>query len=220
MSTPTGTSYPELEIAFQHLNRMLFAGALPACLITLQRKSPKVRAYYSHNRFINSFGRTTDELAMNPFHFLTRDPLETLSSLCHEMVHVWQQHFGKPGRRGYHNKEWGARMKEIGLYPSNTGEPGGKETGEQMTHYIIPGGAFEQAAKQLLDGGFRFTWAEYVDLPKEEPGEPQADGPPKKEKPAAGRIRFACPKCPKVRAWGKPSLRVLCGQCAGPLVPG
>jgi hypothetical protein len=33
-------------------------------------------------------------------------------------------------------------MKEIGLQPSTIGQPGGKETGQSVTHYIIPGGAF------------------------------------------------------------------------------
>jgi hypothetical protein len=29
-------------------------------------------------------------------------------------------------------------MESIGLVPSNTGLPGGKRTGQQMTHYIMP----------------------------------------------------------------------------------
>jgi hypothetical protein len=32
-------------------------------------------------------------------------------------------------------------MKTVGLYPSNSGMIGGKETGQQMQHYIIPDGA-------------------------------------------------------------------------------
>ena len=58
----------------------------------------------------------------------------------HEMVHVWQHAHGKPGARGYHNKEWAAKMKAIGLQPSSTGMVGGKETGQRMMDYIIPGG--------------------------------------------------------------------------------
>jgi hypothetical protein len=37
-----------------------------------------------------------------------------------------------------------AKMKLIGLQPSSTGMVGGKETGQHMDHYIIPGGRFEQ----------------------------------------------------------------------------
>jgi len=38
-----------------------------------------------------------------------------------------------------------AKMKGNGLQPSSTGMVGGKETGQHMDHYIIPGGAFEQS---------------------------------------------------------------------------
>jgi len=37
-------------------------------------------------------------------------------------------------------EQWAAKMKEIRLQPSTTGEPGGKETGQSVTHYILPGG--------------------------------------------------------------------------------
>jgi hypothetical protein len=50
-----------------------------------------------------------------------------LSTLVHEQAHLWQHHFGKPGRGRYHNREWAAKMVEIGLIPSATGEPGGKQ---------------------------------------------------------------------------------------------
>jgi len=76
------------------------------------------------------------EIALNPDGFVGQSDEEILSTLVHEMVHVWQQSCGQPGRRGYHNKQWGRRMKEIGLHPSNTGHPNGNETGEQMSHYI------------------------------------------------------------------------------------
>ena len=129
--TPTVAVYPELEQAYRYFNRELFGNELPAVLITLQRTTPRTYGYFAPGRFIDAHGARTDELAMNPVHFLNRDLRATLSTLAHEMVHVWQSHFGTPGRRGYHNKAWGVRMKEIGLYPSNTGAPGGKETGEQ-----------------------------------------------------------------------------------------
>jgi hypothetical protein len=63
------------------------------------------------------------------------------------MVHLEQHHFGKASRNGYHNKQWAAWMERIGLMPSNTGEPGGKRTGQRMSHYILPDGAFARAFK-------------------------------------------------------------------------
>src|SRR5262249_57307599 len=40
--------------------------------------------------------------------------------LVHEMVHVWQEQYGHPASRGYHNKQWAAKMKAVGLQPSGT----------------------------------------------------------------------------------------------------
>jgi hypothetical protein len=48
-------------------------------------------------------------------------------------------------RRNYHNKEWAVKMREVGLIPTDTGQPGGKDTGQKVTHVIEPGGRFEQA---------------------------------------------------------------------------
>jgi SprT-like family len=221
MLTPTTASYPELEEAYNHFNRTLFNNELPAVLITLQRKSSRVMGYFSPDRFVSQSGKKTDELAMNPCHFLRRDPMDTLSTFAHEMVHVWQQHNGKPGRRGYHNKAWGLKMKGVGLYPSNTGKPGGKETGEQMTHYIVPDGLFEVAAAELIRSGFRFSWAEYVETQKIET-DPLAGGAlvgVVKLKPATGRIKFVCVGC-RNKAWGRPSLRLVCADCMKPMVSG
>ena len=34
-------------------------------------------------------------------------------------------------------------MEAIGLMPSHSGKPGGKRTGQQMTHYILDGGSYD-----------------------------------------------------------------------------
>ena len=52
------------------------------------------------------------------------------------MVHLWQHHFGERPRKAYHDKQWAAKMREIGLIPTATGELGGKETGQKMSHLI------------------------------------------------------------------------------------
>jgi hypothetical protein len=47
--------------------------------------------------------------------------------LCHWLIH------GTPPRRSYQGRQLAAKMKEIGLEPSKTGDPGGKETGQSVT---------------------------------------------------------------------------------------
>ncbi len=37
-------------------------------------------------------------------------------------------------------------MKAIGLHPSSTGKEGGEETGDRVSHYILPDGPFDVAA--------------------------------------------------------------------------
>ncbi|EAX1143157.1 sprT domain-containing protein, partial [Salmonella enterica] len=84
---------------------------------------------------------------------------DTLSTLVHEMVHVWQHYAPvKKCRGGYHDRVWGAKMEEVGLMPSKTGLPGGKKNWQQMTHYIIRGGRFQKAVYDLLKNGFSISW--------------------------------------------------------------
>ena len=68
---------------------------------------------------------------------MNRDDIEWHSTLVHEMCHLWQEDFGKPSRGGYHNRQWADKMIQVGLMPTDTGEPGGQLTGQRVTHYII-----------------------------------------------------------------------------------
>ena len=136
---------------------------------------------------------------MNVDHFEGRTDKEILSTLVHEMTHVYQHVFGKPSRSGYHNSEWSDIMESIGLIASATGAPGGKRTGQRVSHYIAPGGAFDRACDNLLSNGFTLTWQ------SRKSGD--ADGKPKKDK-----VKYTCSGC-GVNAWGKPGLHLICGEC-------
>jgi len=163
---PTTETYKHLKNAYTHMNKLLFANALPPCLITLQRENGAL-GYYYPKRFVSDSNATisTDEIALNPQYFRQegRKDREIIATLVHEMCHLWQHHFGKPGRGRYHNKEWGKKMKSVGLYPSNTGMQAGAETGDQMSHYIITDGVFVKAYDKLVKKGFALEWMEYPD---------------------------------------------------------
>ena len=160
---PMAKSTPHIEIALelQHaydvFNRELFQGTLPTCMLTLQREKTSV-GYFSAARFGNRLGQHTDEIALNPTYFSVVTILETLQTLVHEMVHLWQHHFGEPGRGRYHNGEWAKKMEAIGLMPSDTGQPGGKRVGDQMSDYAIEGGEFLRVARMLLTEEFTLSW--------------------------------------------------------------
>jgi len=38
--------------------------------------------------------------------------------------------------------KWAEHMRGVGLIPSDTGAPGGREVGQRVTHYIEAGGGF------------------------------------------------------------------------------
>lgn len=196
---PTRTQYLSFGDAYDYFNSRLFDDRLPRCLITMQRRR-NARGYFAAARFSTPEGtEITDEIALNPLHFRNRSTDQTLSTLVHEMCHLEQKHFGKAPKRAYHNRQWGDMMLAVGLHPSATGEPGGKQTGRNMTHYVIPDGAFEMSCADLLSSGFTIR---YVELPVEE-----------KEKPkAASKIKYACPGC-KASAWAKPGTRLVCEDC-------
>jgi predicted SprT family Zn-dependent metalloprotease len=114
--------------------------------------------YFSAERWANSRGKRTHEIAMNPAYFARHKLIEVLQTLVHEQCHLWQCEFGKPSRAGYHNREWAARMESIGLMPSHNGAVNGRKTGQTMSDYPIKGGKFIQACKALIEQGYRLSW--------------------------------------------------------------
>ncbi len=187
---PTKETYDLLGRYFDTLNRKLFGDELPRALVTLQRKN-KSYGFFASKRFGREDGHYSDEIALNPAHFRDRSLSAILATLAHEMVHQWQCHYGRPSDRGDHNREWAAKMKEIGLQPTSTGEEGGKETGYKVHHLVIPGGPFEKAARRIEGGGHVIPW---VELPAVKPqakdlraGE---EGPPQTR--SGERLKYVC----------------------------
>jgi hypothetical protein len=92
-------------------------------------------------------------------------------------------------------------MKEIGLYPSDTAAPGGKETGQNMGHYITPGGPFARVFAKLQATGFRLRWQSRTFT---------AD--PARKAKSASKTKFNCPECGQ-NAWAKADALLICGSC-------
>ena len=136
----------EFQTLYAFFNKELFENRLPPAVITLQRKRGAA-GYFSYRRFKAPNGETIDEIALNPSTFNRVSMLRLASTLVHEQIHLEQAHFGTPGKGGFHNAEWGRMMRRVGLEPSHTGRPGGRATGVRMTHFIVPGGPFERAAR-------------------------------------------------------------------------
>lgn len=195
----TKNEYKSLDQAYEHFNKTLFKKSLPNVLITFQRKANS-KGYFAPDRFTGRQDEsTTHELALNPDVFGSRSDMEILSTLVHEMVHVWQQTHGRAPRRAYHDRQWANKMEEVGLMPSATGEPGGNKVGQHMTHYIIEGGPFETSCKKLLASDWKLNWNSSWVMPS-------------KAVPVKSKVKFTCPSC-ECNAWGKPTLNLVCGDC-------
>jgi hypothetical protein len=195
----TPLEYGGLQEAFDHFNAALFDGALPDVFITYQRCANS-SGYFSPNRYSGRIGNLgKHELALNPDGFIGETDEQICSTIVHEMVHLWQHAFGKPSPRGYHNREWAAKMKAIGLQPSSTGMVGGKETGQRMSDYVIPDGPFTRAFAKLAANGWK------LNLQSAHRANPKTGGNNSKTK-------FSCLRC-GFNSWAKPDGRMTCAFC-------
>lgn len=198
-TTPTQSVADAFNVAYNHFNASLFNNHLPTCIIHMHRKA-KCYGYFAGGRFgCTADSSKVDEIALNPSHFQKRSVEQSLSTLVHEMVHLWQHHNGKLSKPGYHNKEWAEMMIDVGLYPSSTGAPGGKQTGQSVSHYIISGGDFQNACAELVATGYTLPYIELWDTAKS-------------KSKAASKTKYTCLNC-EANAWAKPDTSLVCGTC-------
>ena len=152
-----------LQKGYQAINRELFAGALPPVMFVVSRR-PTSSGHFSPGRWQNG-KETRHEIAVNLESDRGRSPIEILSTVAHEAAHVAEfERTGKATR--HHSRAWADDMLRIGLTPTATGLPGGRQTGMRITHMIDKGGAFEKLAARLIESG-RFT----LDYPRPDPGQ-------------------------------------------------
>jgi len=197
-TSPTSAQFTAYQAMYDYFNAKLFAGKLSPVLLNFSRKS-KALGFFAPNRWENSTAKT-HEISLNPSHLAVRDTRATASTLVHEMAHAWQQEHGKPGRGGYHNAEWGTKMEDIGLMPSDTAAPGGKRVGDRVSHYILDGGAFAVAFR-AMPKSYVLPWTSH-----------DTDDAKVKKPTAASKLKYTCPEC-DANAWGKPELHITCGDC-------
>lgn len=194
---PTIAQHDAAQRAFRFFNRALFAGKLPNVMLNFSRKA-NTFGWYCPEVWANG-KRVIAEISLNPdtFH---RPILETYSTLVHEMVHHWQAVFGKPARKGYHNREWSEKMRDIGLQPVSSQLGVDSDVGQSMTHVVIPLGEFETACQRIeKDAVIPYTAISLA---------PRA----KAKKAKANKVKYTCQSC-EANVWGKPDLHVRCEDC-------
>lgn len=202
----TTQQYLSLDTAYEFFNLHLFDGKLPPCLITFQRR--KCYGYFHAKKFTSTNpqepGKQIDEISLNPDYF-HRDEKEVLSTLVHEMVHVWRFHKNeKKPRPGYHDQLWAAKMMLVGLRPTTTGTLDGKQIGQNVSHLVMKGGRFEELFNQLVViQGVIIDWTSVEDEEQKKR---------KKRGQKSSKTKFSCGVCGQ-NAWGAPSIEVICGFC-------
>lgn len=202
--TCTVSQYITLQAAFDFFNDRLFDGILPACILTLEQKANS-RGYFSPGAWTARDGgkkpETRDTINLSPESFAGRDDKGILSTLVHEMAHLWQEHNGKPGRGAYHNREWAEFMEErLGLIPQAINKPAGVKVGAKVTHSILPCGQFDKACDALLAGGKAIFWERKAKVRKI--AKAKADS----------KVKYSCPGC-GVNAWAKKGIKIACADC-------
>lgn len=80
-----------------------------------------------HYRPRNGFG-LRGEVAIN-VRYLGLGRAEMLDTLLHELIHLWQDRHGRPGRNNYHNGQFRAKARELGLNVDDRGRTAGPSGG-------------------------------------------------------------------------------------------
>ena len=119
----------EVARAFAFFNARFWSGLLPTPVIAFFRQPPngKKLGHYLADAWQAPDGTRRDELILYADLALERGMLEVLTTLLHEAVHVWQQHFAQPSGTGHHNAQWHAEAARVGLVtrgPTGVTEPG------------------------------------------------------------------------------------------------
>jgi hypothetical protein len=96
---------------FERFNERFFDGKLPPAAISFRRTRVNTLGHYVVDR--NEFGLRWN-INLNSAQ-LKRPLAEILKTLLHEMIHQWQELFGKDSKGNYHNVEYQKKSRELGI---------------------------------------------------------------------------------------------------------
>ncbi len=209
---PTQEQFKAYEAMYRHFNRILFGARLPPVILNFSRHSGTY-GFFAPERWGRVRGRgkrVTHEISINPSHLALRDPRDTAATLLHEMCHLWQQDFGDPPRRGYHDREWAAKMREVGLIPIDPHTGQERNSAHALAHRIDPEGRFAQVFRKM-PREYLLPWkCGEVSRVNGGRGRGGAGGEGSKSR---NKVKYSCSGC-GANAWGKPDLDLVCGRCS------
>ncbi len=217
-SQPTREQWTAFEYMYKYFNRVLFAGALPPVILNFSRHANSY-GFFTPERWHRGDERT-HEISINPAHLASRPPRDTASTLVHEMAHLWQHMFGTPPRKGYHDREWALKMKELGLTPIDPSTGKERMSAPNLKHRIEAGGAYDQAFA-AMPPEYLFPWqCDEAEMPRRAKGAAKVAGDDEEGEEGEGKaksknkVKYTCPCA--VNVWGKPDLALQCMSCGQP----
>lgn len=196
-----------LQKAYNYFKRELFNNELPPVVLTLNRKVRSMGYYMPFAWLKNESQEIIPEININP-DILELPTIEVMQTLVHETCHHFQQFFGSPGKRGYHNKEFSRIMFSKGLMCSSTGLQGGKVTGRRMADYVIDGGPFSIKFKAMPEE----FMLPFISTQKISANPSIQDSSITNVLKTRNKTKYSCPKC-EDNVWGKPNMELLCINC-------
>jgi SprT-like family len=201
---PTLKLFGLVQAAYNFFKTNLFSNELSRVILTLNHYA-KSYGYYLHSAWLDEAQIILPEINISP-KALALPSIDIMAILVHEMAHHYQYLHGNPGRSGYHNREFAKIMYSLGLMCSDTGKPGGRITGQRMSHYTIKGGKFENVFFDMPQ--------EYILPFRAFPSIKRVRGQFSKNK---SKSTYHCYGC-GINLWGRPKANVICGDCELQLV--
>lgn len=145
------------------------------------------------------------EIALNPdsMHLGFNEFIQTL---VHEKVHQWQEMYGTPGKKGYHNTEFAKKMISLGLRPICQDKKAKEDqvTGFKISDSIIPSGMLENFIKDI-PSRLKLPFSGIYHKTKRELSS------------SVGYLKYKCIIC-STCVRGKPNINILCGDCSAPML--
>lgn len=218
--------YSKFELCIAQIEKRFFTdkGKHPFPKIVMainNRVSSCVVAFVQANALYDkSTAEKIQYMGINPY-YLDRTVAEVLSTICHELCHIYENAFIHIARGGYHDKHWANLMRDCGLEPKYI-----NRSKTAVSHEIIKDGVFDTFVSEFVEenGADFFTVCEYsqnLDLKvrgelglsdgeSDEPKPDNADKPVKKYN--RNKVKYVCDGC-GVKVWGKAGLNLTCGDC-------
>lgn len=219
--------YGKIQTVIDELDKRFFSGAkkekIPQLVFAINNKCRTcVVAYVQPDAL---YDKKTDTklqyMGINP-DYLDRKLEEIISTVCHELCHVYEHAYIHIPRGGYHDKQWAELMRDCGLEPKYQ-----NSSKTAVTHTVIKDGVFEKFVSDFKEkyGEDYFNIVSYsaevarrtrkeLGIEDDEDDSPRADNADKPIKVYnRNKIKYVCASC-GMSLWGKGNLYIICGNCS------